>query len=148
MEIPQYESHSWSASCSARCIVPILFSLHLSYRSCSLGETHQRFLKSAVFPGTAKSPSPYPTQPPYRTEAEKPPIREGFTHKFCFFFFKTEVFLNPTGDLPNNIPHQEEEGVLGRGAEVLSVYCYLLVRREEEMIGAKPAASLQRNGGS
>lgn len=72
----------------------------------------------------------------------------GVYTQILLFFFKTEVFLNPTGDLPNNIPHQEEEGVLGRGAEVLSVYCYLLVRREEEMIGAKPAASLQRNGGS
>lgn len=30
--------------------------------------------------------------------------------------------------LPNNVPHQEEESILGRGAKVLSIYCYLLVR--------------------
>lgn len=30
--------------------------------------------------------------------------------------------------LPNNISHQEEEGFLGRGAEVLAIYCYLLVK--------------------
>lgn len=68
----------------------------------------------------------------------------GGVHTQIPLFLKTDFFFK--GDLPNNIPHQEEEGVLGRGAEVLSVYCYLLVRREEEMIGAKPTASLQRNG--
>lgn len=40
-------------------------------------------------------------------------------------------FSNLTSDLPNNIPHQEEEGVLGWGAEILSIYCYLLMRGEE-----------------
>lgn len=47
--------------------------------------------------------------------------------------FLSRFLSNSTGDLPNDIPHQEEEGVLGRGAETLSIYCYLLVRREEDV---------------
>lgn len=48
-----------------------------------------------------------------------------------FFLVKGAIQVKLNGlDLPNYIPHQEEEGVLGRGAEILSIYCYLLVRRD------------------
>lgn len=64
-------------------------------------------------------------------------------HTNSAYFFKHKIFSNLTGDLPNNIPHQEEEGVLGWGAEILSIYCYLLVRRGE-MFDNKLTESLQK----
>ena len=38
--------------------------------------------------------------------------------------------------LPNNIPHQKKESFLGRGAEVLSIYCYLVMRSKKTMLGS------------
>lgn len=65
---------------------------------------------------------------------------KGLRTKFAYFLTD---FSNLTSDLPNNIPHQEEEGVLGRGAEILSIYCYLLARRGE-MFDYKLTESLQK----
>lgn len=102
-------------------MIVLMFSLRSYYTLFPLTETHQHFLQSAVSPETAKTPSPCPEQPPYNREAGRHQIREGLCTDFS----------NLTSDLPNNIPHQEEEGVLGWGAEILSIYCYLLMRGEE-----------------
>ncbi len=54
----------------------------------------------------------------------------------CYFVSQWQVICSLNSWIghkkfsPNNISHQEEESILGGGAEVLPIYCYLLGRKK------------------